>query len=104
MTFLDVLNYLRADSLSEHEKGTRFERLMKSWFLADPRYSELTDVWLWEEFPARKDFGGSDLGIDLVARTELGDYWAIQCKFYDEKTVIDKASVDSFISNSIGDM
>lgn len=100
MTFLDVLNFLRADSLSEHEKGSRFERLMRSWFLADPRYAELTEVWLWEDFPAKKDFGGSDLGIDLVARTELGDYWAIQCKFYDENTVIDKAAVDSFISNS----
>lgn len=100
MTFLDVLNFLRADSLSEHEKGTRFERLMRSWFLADPRYSELEDVWLWEDFPAKKDFGGSDLGIDLVARTELGDYWAIQCKFYAENTSIDKSAVDSFISNS----
>jgi len=100
MTFLDVLNFLRADSLTEHEKGSRFERLMRSWFLADPRYSELEEVWLWEDFPAKKDFGGSDLGIDLVARTELGDYWAIQCKFYDENTAIDKSAVDSFISNS----
>ncbi|MDD6087700.1 MAG: DEAD/DEAH box helicase family protein [Desulfovibrionaceae bacterium] len=100
MTFLDVLHFLRADSLSEHEKGIRFERLIKSWFLADPRYSELTDVWLWEEFPSKKDFGGSDLGIDLVARTDLGEYWAIQCKFYDENTAIDKSAVDSFISNS----
>lgn len=100
MTFLDVLNFLCADSLTEHEKGSRFERLMRSWFLADPRYSELEEVWLWEDFPAKKDFGGSDLGIDLVARTELGDYWAIQCKFYDENTAIDKSAVDSFISNS----
>lgn len=82
------------------KKGTRFERLMRSWFLADPRYAELDEVWLWEDFPAKKDFGGSDLGIDLVARTELGDYWAIQCKFYDENTAIDKSAVDSFISNS----
>lgn len=47
-----------------------------------------------------KDFGGKDLGIDLVAKTDLGDYWAIQCKCYDEKAVISKAVVDSFISTA----
>ena len=86
--------------MSERDKGTSFERLMKMWFLTDPRYSELEKVWLWEEFPARKDFGGKDLGIDLVARTEYGDYWAIQCKCYAEDTVIDKGAVDSFLANA----
>ena len=66
---------------------------MKLWFLTDPRYSNLEKVWLWEEFPCRKDFGGKDLGIDLVARTEYGDYWAIQCKCYAEDAVIDKAII-----------
>lgn len=47
-------------------------------------------------FPGRKDFGGTDTGIDLVAKTELGDYWAIQCKCYAENTTIDKPAVDSF--------
>lgn len=47
-----------------------------------------------------KDFGGKDLGIDLVAKTDLGDYWAIQCKCYDEKAIISKAVVDSFISTA----
>ena len=76
----DILDEIRSKSITEKEKGTDFERLMKLWFLTDPRYSNLEKVWLWEEFPCRKDFGGKDLGIDLVARTEYGDYWAIQCK------------------------
>ena len=96
----DILAEIRQKSLTEKEKGTDFERLMKLWFMTDPRYSNLQKVWLWEEFPARKDFGGKDLGIDLVARTEAGDYWAIQCKCYDEDALISKGSVDSFLANA----
>ena len=96
----DILTEIRQKSLTEKEKGTDFERLMKLWFLTDPRYSNLKRVWLWEEFPARKDFGGKDLGIDLVARTEAGDYWAIQCKCYAEDAIISKGAVDSFLANA----
>ena len=99
-TINDILHEIRLKSMTEREKGTDFERLMKLWFLTDPRYSELEKVWLWEEFPCRKDFGGKDLGIDLVARTEYGDYWAIQCKCYAEDAQIDKGAVDSFLANA----
>ena len=68
-TINDILQEIRLKSMTEREKGTDFERLMKLWFLTDPRYADLEKVWLWEEFPARKDFGGKDLGIDLVAET-----------------------------------
>ena len=97
----EVLAEIRQKSLSEREKGQDFERLMKLWFLTDPRYNNLEKVWLWEEFPGRKDFGGTDLGIDLVARTDTDDYWAIQCKCYDADATIDKGNVDSFLANSI---
>ena len=96
----DVLREIRLKAMTEKEKGTDFERLMKLWFKTDPRYSNLEKVWLWEEFPGRKDFGGKDLGIDLVARTEYGDYWAIQCKCYAEDATIDKSAVDSFLANA----
>lgn len=100
MIIHDILHEIRLKAITEREKGGDFERLMKLWFLTDPRYSNLEKVWLWEEFPCRKDFGGKDLGIDLVARTEYGDYWAIQCKCYAEDAVIDKAAVDSFLANA----
>ena len=100
MTIQDILQEIRLKAVTEREKGGDFERLMKLWFLTDPRYSNLEKVWLWEEFPSRKDFGGKDLGIDLVARTEYGDYWAIQCKCYSEDASIDKAAVDSFLANA----
>lgn len=100
MTFKEVLNKFRTQSFTEKEKGTKFEHLMKRWLLTDPRFNQLTHVWLWEEFPCKKDFGGNDTGIDLVAKTELGDYWAIQCKCYAETATIDKPKVDTFISTS----
>lgn len=87
------LEEIRLKASTEKEKGTDFERLMKLRFLTDPRYSNLEKVWLWEEFPSNKDFGGKDLGIDLVARTDYGDYWAIQCKCYAEDATIDKKSL-----------
>ena len=80
MNFKEILSKFRSMSFTEKEKGTQFERLIRSWLLTDPRYTNLEKVWLWEEFPCRKDFGGKDTGIDLVAKTDLGDYWAIQCK------------------------
>lgn len=99
-TINDVLNDIRQKATTEKEKGTEFERLMKRWFLTDPRYENLEKVWLWEEFPGKGDLGGSDLGIDLVAKDDTGDYWAIQCKCYAENATIDKAAVDSFLANS----
>ena len=100
MQFADILHKFRTESFTQKDKGTQFERLMRSWLLSDPRYSMLTTVWLWEDFPSKADFGGKDTGIDLVARTDSGDYWAIQCKCYKEDATIDKPAVDSFLATS----
>ena len=102
MTTIDeILSHLRANALTEKEKGTKFEHLMRSWLRTDPRYSDqLKKVWLWDEFPARDQIGEGDTGIDLVAKTIDGDYWAIQCKCYKEEAKINKQMVDSFITTS----
>lgn len=100
MKFDEILHIFRAESFTQRDKGTRFERLMRSWLLSDPRYSMVTEVWLWEDFPSKADLGGKDTGIDLVARTDSGDYWAIQCKCYKEDATIDKPAVDSFLATS----
>ena len=76
---------------------------MQSYLVADPYYAgQFSTVWLWNEFPSRADFGtgDKDLGIDLVAYTTNGDYWAIQCKCYQEDVSIDKPKVDTFLSTS----
>ncbi len=99
--FNSILDKYRKISFSEKDKGERFERLMKAYLLTDPKYAyKFKKVWLWAEFPSKNDLGGNDTGIDLVALTIEGDYWAIQCKCYQETSVIDKPSVDSFLSTS----
>ena len=99
--FQKILEHYRRYSFSEADKGNRFERLMQAYLLTDPKYaSRLNKVWLWTEFPGKVDFGGHDIGIDLVARTTDGEYWAIQCKCFQESTVIDKPAVDSFLAAS----
>ena len=101
MSFKNILEKYRKISFSERDKGDRFERLMQAYLLTDPRYSnQFKKVYLWNEFPGKKDLGGSDTGIDLVAVTHDNDYWAIQCKCYQDTATIDKPAVDSFLSTS----
>ena len=101
MSFQQILDIYRKKSWNERNKGERFEMLMKRFLLSYPLYAnELKEVWLWNEFPYRKDFGGNDLGIDLVALTVNDEYWSIQCKFYDEKTNINLDNISHFIANS----
>ncbi len=99
--FQTILKQYRDYSFSERDKGDRFERLMQAYLKTDPKYAILfKEVWMWNDFPAKKDFGGKDTGIDLVAYTHEGDYWAIQCKCFAETATIDKKAVDTFLSTS----
>ncbi|MDT0538868.1 type ISP restriction/modification enzyme [Croceitalea sp. P059] len=101
MTFKEILEKYRKYAFSERDKGDKFERLMAAFLQTDPKYaSKFKNVWLWNEFPSRRDLGGNDTGIDIVALTNEGDYWAIQCKCYAEGATIDKKAVDSFLSAS----
>lgn len=101
LTFQDILAKFRSGPSSEHHKGDQFERLMKRFLKTDPTYAPVWDkVWLWNEFPFKDDFGGKDIGIDLVASTKEGEYWAIQCKCYAEDAYIDKGAIDSFIATA----
>ena len=100
-SFSDILTKYRTQSYSQKDKGERFERLMQAYLLTDPIYAnKFKKVWLWNEFHGREDLGTFDTGIDLVAQTNEGEYWAIQCKCYQESTTIDKPAVDSFLSTS----
>lgn len=102
MSFKKVLDKFRKFAFSERDKGDKFERLMQAYLQTDPKYAPLfKKIWLWNEFPYRKDFGtGQDTGIDLVAQTTFGEFWAIQCKCYQESATIDKPAVDTFLSTS----
>lgn len=101
MSFAKILTKHRAHAFSEVDKGSRFERLMRGFLQTDPLYVGIfQEIWLWHEFPHRDLFGGSDMGIDLVAETRTHEYWAIQCKCYQADTPINKKTVDSFLATS----
>lgn len=100
MTTLEsILSEFREAARSNREMGDKFERLIANYLLTDPQYSDrLAEVWLWSEWPDRS---GMDVGVDLVARERgTGDYWAIQCKFYDSDYALQKADIDSFFTAS----
>ena len=101
MTLNKILESLEEASESKREKGSKFEKLMKNWFLTTKLYADnIKNIWLWNEFPYRNQFGGSDSGIDLVIYNEEDEFVAIQCKFYSPNAEISKSDVDTFISTS----
>ena len=75
--------------LTKKQKGNLFEELTKYYLLLEPEYaSKLKSVWLLGEVPTalakRLKLPSNDQGIDLVAETKEGDYWAIQSKYREE--------------------
>ena len=99
--FNKILEKYRRNSFSERDKGAKFENLMKRFLQTTPLYTDkFKNVWLWNEFPYRKDLGGKDSGIDLVAETVEGDFWAVQCTCYADDAYINKPAVDSFLATS----
>lgn len=101
LSFKDVLKQFRDTAFNTRNLGYSFEKLMKAYLEIAPEYNgKFKEVWLWEDFPYRRDFSGKDTGIDLVALTVEGDYWAIQCKCYAENARITKDGVDSFLATS----
>ncbi len=91
-----IIEKIRAQADSTVELGNSFERLIKNFLLTSPTY-RFADVWLWSEFPYRESI---DLGIDIVALDRHGEFWAVQCKFYQPDIRIDKPAVDSFLGAS----
>lgn len=67
-------------------KGDAFEQLVAQHLRYDPKYrTKLVHVWRHHEVPAelraRLRLPGRDMGIDLVAETHTGEFWAIQAKY-----------------------
>jgi len=99
MTITELLTELRGLFGNERDKGTAFEKLIKMFLETEPKYmATLSNVWMWKDFPYRDNIG--DIGIDLVAKTYANEYWAIQCKFYEEEHTISKEDVDTFLAAS----
>ena len=76
-----------ACQLSNHEKGLQFELLTLLVLMTYPQYAlQLENFWLLRNgvpsgLKKRLNLPNSDEGIDIIAQTYSGEYWAIQCKF-----------------------
>lgn len=69
------------------DKGKVFERLTQLYLKTNPEYqTKLREVWIAHvDLPSRVriklNLPDDDEGIDLIAETFTGEFWAIQCKF-----------------------
>jgi len=66
--------------------GSTFELLVKYYLLTNPRYqSKLKNVWLLNEvkegIKKKLNLPDQDEGIDLIAETKEGHFWAVQAKY-----------------------
>ena len=104
--FYGALNYIRENADTEYEKGTYFERLIRSYLLKDPFYKKrFSEVYLWSEWAElRPEVDGVDIGIDLVAEERNGGFCAIQCKCYAEDKRVSKSDLEKFIMASEHDL
>lgn len=95
-------------SKTKLEKGNAFEELTKYYLSYNPIYkSKLKTVWLQKELPAsvlkKLNLPVNDQGIDLIAETNEGEFWAIQCKYLqDEDQRLSHRKISTFISLSTG--
>ena len=100
-TIHDILKFFREEAASNRDLGDKFERLIAAFLTKDPYYAGLfgNKVWLWQEWPGRGN--KTDTGIDIVTEeVATGDVWAVQCKFLDPDTYLQKDGVDKFLATS----
>lgn len=90
------------------EKGKAFEELTKYYLEYNPVYkSKLKNVWLQNEITPsilkKLNLPTNDQGIDLIAETIEGKFWAIQCKYLqDEDQRLSHRAISTFVSLSTG--
>ena len=100
-TLESLLRSYRAAAISERDKGTAFEKLIKAWLVKDPVQAlRIQQVQTWAEWAADHGQNRNDTGIDLVATRHDDGFTAIQCKFVAANARISKQAIDSFISAS----
>ena len=90
------------------EKGKAFEELTKYYLECNDVYADLfIKVWLQKDIPSfilkKINIPSNDQGIDIIAETKEGTYWAIQCKYLqDEDQTLTHRAISTFVSLSTG--
>ncbi|WP_395705582.1 DEAD/DEAH box helicase [Casimicrobium huifangae] len=98
----DVLATYRNAAVTEREKGTYFEDLIRTYLRNEASYRDLySEVWTYGEWAKSQGLDARDTGIDLVACTQgTNELHAIQCKNYAPDYRIQKKDIDSFFTAS----
>jgi superfamily II DNA or RNA helicase len=78
-------------SKTTKQKGDLFELLTKLYLEINPKYrSKFKSVWLYNEVPTntlkKLNLPTRDMGIDIIAETLNGEYWAVQCKYKSDES------------------
>ena len=97
-----ILERIREESRDEAEKGRWFEQLFMRVALQEPEF-EIAGIWRWPDWPEREaltGLDGRDIGVDLVARRNSGEWVAIQCKCYEDRHILGKGEIDKFLGGS----
>lgn len=93
-------------SLTQKEKGTKYEAACVYYLQNDPFYRDffsrvgtLEQALSWDDCPVRDT---KDTGIDLMAQeAQSGLWWAIQCKCYDGDKPLPKGTCNSFFAYAL---
>lgn len=98
ISFYDVLDRLRAAALDEHDKGKRFENLVRRFMMTEPTFVQRFEkVIAFTDWDGRDD--ARDRGVDLIGYERVsGELCAIQCKFYGEDEYIDQKTISTFFT------
>jgi predicted helicase len=89
--------------LKSKERGDQFELITELYLQIDPIYrTKLKHVWHESNLPqgVRLKLGlpTPEIGVDLVAESYSGEYWAIQCKYHHDPTEnLIKNELNSFL-------
>lgn len=97
-----LLDKYRSLAPTERDKGTYLEKLSVVFLKTDATMqAQFEDAWLYSDWAKLQGVGGKDIGIDVVAKIrDSNRFCAIQCKFYADGAVIQKADTDSFFANA----
>ena len=102
-----VLKRIRDESRSEAEKGRWFENLFLRVAKQQPEL-DVENIWRWEDWPEREELlpgrNRRDIGVDLVARLNTGEYVAIQCKCYKRDHKLSLSNIHTFVTGSQHDL
>ncbi|AMS29685.1 MAG TPA: damage-inducible protein [Hyphomonadaceae bacterium] len=97
-----LLDKYRSLAPTERDKGTYLEKLSVVFLRTDATMqAQFEDAWLYSDWAKLQGVGGKDIGIDVVAKIhDSNRFCAVQCKFYADGAVIQKADTDSFFANA----